>query len=71
MFLKEKKIKAKLNRIIRIEKKSIYNSLTDTIKKNMEECYRGKKYMNEGISIQYEHKTYLIIILCPCRNSRI
>ncbi|XP_026004680.1 nuclear GTPase SLIP-GC-like [Astatotilapia calliptera] len=41
-FLKteEKNIKAKLNKIILTQKKLMYNSLTETIKDNMKECYK-------------------------------
>ncbi|XP_026181787.1 nuclear GTPase SLIP-GC-like [Mastacembelus armatus] len=41
MFLKteEEKLKTKLNRTIRDDKKKIYNSLTDTIEESMKECY--------------------------------
>ncbi|XP_026181789.1 nuclear GTPase SLIP-GC-like isoform X2 [Mastacembelus armatus] len=42
MFLKteEEKLKTKLNRTIRKRKKTIYNSLTDTIEEYMKECYK-------------------------------
>ncbi|XP_026181795.1 nuclear GTPase SLIP-GC-like isoform X2 [Mastacembelus armatus] len=42
MFLKteEEKLKTKLNRTIRQRKKTIYNSLTDTIEESMEKCYK-------------------------------
>ncbi|KAK2811744.1 hypothetical protein Q5P01_000144 [Channa striata] len=41
-FLKteEKKIKTELNKIIREEKKKIYNSLTETIQDSMQGCYK-------------------------------
>ncbi|XP_039467631.1 nuclear GTPase SLIP-GC-like isoform X3 [Oreochromis aureus] len=40
-FLKteEEKIKAKLNKTIRTQKKDVYNSVTQKIKETMEECY--------------------------------
>nr|XP_033500418.1 nuclear GTPase SLIP-GC-like isoform X1 [Epinephelus lanceolatus] len=42
IFLKteEEKMKTKLNKIIRKQKKMIYNSLMETIEENMKECYR-------------------------------
>ncbi|KAL7379363.1 hypothetical protein ABVT39_026609 [Epinephelus coioides] len=42
IFLKteEEKMKTKLNKIIREQKKMIYNSLMETIEENMKECYR-------------------------------
>lgn len=43
---KEDKIKAKLNKIILKGKKIIYNSLTETIEKNMKKCYEGKKIVS-------------------------
>ncbi|XP_049926287.1 nuclear GTPase SLIP-GC-like [Epinephelus moara] len=41
IFLKteEEKMKTKLNKIIREQKKTIYNSLMETIEENMQECY--------------------------------
>ncbi|XP_019211771.1 nuclear GTPase SLIP-GC [Oreochromis niloticus] len=42
----EKKMKAKLNKIILTQKKWIYNSLTETIRSNMKGCYKGTKEVN-------------------------
>ncbi|XP_030591960.1 nuclear GTPase SLIP-GC-like [Archocentrus centrarchus] len=51
-FLKteEEKIKAKINKIIRKEKKKIYNSLTETIEKVMEESYsKAAAFRGDGM----------------------
>lgn len=40
---KETKIKIKLNKTIRNRKKEIYRSLAETIKENMEGCYKSTK----------------------------
>ncbi|XP_044037089.1 nuclear GTPase SLIP-GC-like isoform X3 [Siniperca chuatsi] len=44
IFLKteEKKMKTKLNKIIRERKKTIYSSLTTTIQETMQDCYKSK-----------------------------
>ncbi len=39
---KEEKIKTTLDEIIRERKKTIYSSLTETIEKNMQDCYDSK-----------------------------
>ncbi|XP_068435190.1 nuclear GTPase SLIP-GC-like [Clinocottus analis] len=62
-FLKteEKKIKAKLNKIIRERKKTIYSSLTATIETSMQPCYdaakeiKGAGSLNNIRSIIEEH----------------
>ncbi len=44
----EEKVKTKLNKIIRDDKKAIYGSLTRTIEKNMQESYESKiKHLNK------------------------
>nr|XP_024655991.1 nuclear GTPase SLIP-GC-like isoform X3 [Maylandia zebra] len=69
-FLKteEKKVKTKLNKTILTQKKFIYNSLTETIKNNMKECYKeaaaftGKstlKGMRDTIERHVESKKYM------------
>ncbi|XP_005952931.2 nuclear GTPase SLIP-GC [Haplochromis burtoni] len=69
-FLKteEKKVKTKLNKTILTQKKFIYNSLTETIKNDMKECYKeaaaftGKgtlKNMRDTIERHVESKKYM------------
>uniref|UniRef100_A0A3P8RGT1 Dynamin N-terminal domain-containing protein n=1 Tax=Astatotilapia calliptera TaxID=8154 RepID=A0A3P8RGT1_ASTCA len=69
-FLKteEKNVKTKLNKTILTQKKFIYNSLTETIKNNMKECYKeaaaftGKgtlKRMRDTIERHVESKKYM------------
>ncbi|XP_029997049.1 nuclear GTPase SLIP-GC-like [Sphaeramia orbicularis] len=63
IFLKteEKKMKAKLCRITRHRKKTIYNSLPETIEETMRECYtraaevRGKESLNKMREIIQNH----------------
>ncbi|GAA6229171.1 nuclear GTPase SLIP-GC-like [Lates japonicus] len=42
----EEKIKTKLNKTIREDKKTIYSSLTETIEANMQECYKKAAEFN-------------------------
>lgn len=53
-FLKteEEKIKLKLNKVIRDRKKTIYNSLTETIEENMQTCYDDAKQKTGSGSMQ-------------------
>ncbi|XP_042073077.1 nuclear GTPase SLIP-GC-like [Haplochromis burtoni] len=54
---KEDKIKAKLNKIILKEKKIIYNSLTETIEKNMKKCYEDARKISGNDALKKMRKT--------------
>ncbi|XP_056258535.1 nuclear GTPase SLIP-GC-like [Seriola aureovittata] len=52
----EEKIKAKLNKLIRKRKKTIYSSLTWTIEENMQECYRkAAEFRGQGTLENMRH----------------
>uniref|UniRef100_I3KDY7 Dynamin N-terminal domain-containing protein n=1 Tax=Oreochromis niloticus TaxID=8128 RepID=I3KDY7_ORENI len=53
----EDKIKAKLNKIILKGKKIIYNSLTETIEKNMKKCYEDARKISGTDALKKMRKT--------------
>ncbi|CAI5675418.1 unnamed protein product [Oreochromis niloticus] len=53
----EDKIKAKLNKIILKGKKIIYNSLTETIEKNMKKCYEDAQKISGKDGLKKMRKT--------------
>ncbi|KAL3987087.1 tolloid-like protein 1 [Sarotherodon galilaeus] len=53
----EDKIKAKLNKIILKGKKVIYNSLTETIEKNMKKCYEDARKISGNDALKKMRKT--------------
>ncbi|XP_049418340.1 nuclear GTPase SLIP-GC-like isoform X2 [Epinephelus fuscoguttatus] len=59
IFLKteEEKMKTKLNKIIREQKKMIYNSLMETIEDNMQECYEKAAEIRGGGSLKNMKRT--------------
>ncbi|XP_054860871.1 nuclear GTPase SLIP-GC-like isoform X1 [Amphiprion ocellaris] len=61
IFLKteEEKIKTKLNKIIRERKKTIYNSLTETIVEKMLDCYKRAAAFSGPDSLKYMRDTIL------------
>uniref|UniRef100_A0A3P8SKJ2 Dynamin N-terminal domain-containing protein n=1 Tax=Amphiprion percula TaxID=161767 RepID=A0A3P8SKJ2_AMPPE len=61
IFLKteEEKIKTKLNKIIREHKKTIYNSLTETIVEKMLDCYKRAAAFSGPDSLKYMRDTIL------------
>lgn len=61
IFLKteEEKMKTKLNKIIRERKKTIYNSLTETIEEKMLDCYERAAAFSGPDSLKYMRDTIL------------
>ncbi|KAK2859764.1 hypothetical protein Q5P01_004384 [Channa striata] len=64
---KEKKIKTELNKIIREEKKKIYNSLTETIQDSMQGCYKEAAGFTGAGTLEKMRKT-LEKHVCDSKN---